>query len=390
MVAFIRNISAAIDTVLDVVRHVAFDPARARLSLMMEDLDGWLTRHHTSISQLVRQLFVGVASAMVLGGLVSLLGLGVGSVIQGSEDAARALVIIGMMIGLIGFAPLAILLILRRTLYDLIFHTAKTLSKLLHKEPADMPERIHAHLKEMEEAKEFPATPHTILMCYVAANMLMALMPMLSTIVYLVMASGFGLITYNLRHMLNVKGWALGHFCYALAVSAMWFATPAYLVAKWVNSIPKVSGLYADPSYKFLVQFGFALLVLVIVVFPMFRATHTDDSDKALDKGDVRRIEFINKPVGRDSNGNTIYEIYQRKPLSLGWIRPLLFFGLPLGGWFVWTQVLGRPLFGGVSFLGIVAFVAVFAVLLIAYAIMFGKPSAPKTAPAPASQGGQE
>jgi hypothetical protein len=143
---------------------------------------------------------------------------------------------------------------------------------------------------------------------------------------------------------MEVKGWAIKHFVFALLMGAMWFATPTFFIAQWINWLPEVSVYYTSDNQRILVQLGVSFVVLVISVTMLYRTTHSKSSDEALDSGDVQRLAYKKKVVSLDSEGKPVYELSTSKPINWSWLKPkYVLVGLAIIGWFVWTQVLGHP-----------------------------------------------
>ena len=344
----IRAFGRALGAVMEFLVDQVFIPVQAHTANALEDLDNWLTAHNLTIAQLIGYIFMVMAGTVAAGGGIAFVGLLIGSTMSDHMVAisiARAMVIIGMIIGLLGFLPVAAVFMFTRRLYNLMFHTARAAAAMFaDAENVNIPERLRQQLEAMLEARFSPVPPNILLISYLGAYSALALFPTLSSVMYVLLAGVFGYITYHLRNLTGVKGWALTHFCYALAMGGMWFATPAYFLAGWINSQQLVARHYTDPEYAFWTQVGFAALVLMLSVIPLYKTTRTQSSDEALDNGDVQRFEYKKRPVSLDNEGKPVYELVMSREFSWKWLKsPVLWLGVLAVVWFVWTQVLGHP-----------------------------------------------
>jgi hypothetical protein len=93
---------------------------------------------------------------VAVGGGVAFVGLIIGSTMSDHMVAvsiARALVIIGMVIGLLGFLPAAAVFMFARRIYNLMFHTVHAVTAMFaDAESVNIPERLRQQLEAMLEA----------------------------------------------------------------------------------------------------------------------------------------------------------------------------------------------------------------------------------------------
>lgn len=376
MNGFITAFFQSLQTVLDLFFDHIGNPARAHARLLWRDIDRWLINRGQTWSQFFGQVIRYILVVVCAGFVITLIGLIIGS--TGSVTAlevAQWFVIVGMIVGLVGLLPFALMYFLARGLYDVVFQTGTVCIEIL-KSNEGVSATMRVKLDKLRNMSILPFNPQILFTGYVGAYLLCVMFPQLSSIKYVFIAVGFGYVTFQLREALRIKGWALGHFCYAFGLAFMWFATPAYFLAQWLNKQSAVQHLYPvyksmDPAdARFFAQLIFAALALIISCVPLYLTTYSVTSDTAMDAGDVRRKAFTKKAVGFKEDGSTKYEIVQ--PSNFSWLKsPFLWAGLAVVFLFVWTQVLGKPNpLAGIASLGLVRLAAYGLIAMVVIAVL--------------------
>lgn len=374
---WIRAFARAARAVLTFVSEQLLPGIQARAEIAWENFDTWLANHGWTLSEFIGLVIRYCLTVFVSGFTITLIGLGIGSL--GFTEFARGVVLCGLIVGIFGCLPLTLTFMFAQRLYDLIFNTSHFCAELFTNGDADnIPARLRDQLNKLRKNPATPVPLELMFTIYLGAHMFFYLFPVIPSINQAIVIASFGFITFVLRTRMEVKGWAIKHFVFALLMGAMWFATPAFFITQWINWLPEVSAHYTSDSQRILVQLGVSFVVLVISVIMLYKTTHSNSSDEALDSGDVQRLAYKKKVVSLDSEGKPVYELVTSKPIDWSWLKPkYVLVGLAIIGWLVWTQVLGHPSpldallalsFKKVMILGIVTGLA-----LVAYSKLPGK-----------------
>ncbi len=350
----IRAFGRALRGILDLLVNRVFVRIHSGASVAWEDFDRWLVRHGWRMRDFLGAVMLYIAGVVGVSLAIALFGVVVGEF--GFIDGAQWIVLGGMVIGVLGLLPPALMFFMARGLFDLIFRTGEVCAEILEdkNERKNIPARLRKQLADLRTASMLPFSPQVLFVVYLGVFMAFCMFPRLETIKYVLIGAAFGYIYRWLRGHLRIKGWALSHFLYALVMAFMFFATPAWFFLKWLNThafvqmwYPTIPGATPD-DVRFFGQLGFAAVVLGVASFLLYRTTNSEASDTALDKGDVRRKGFVKKPVRlhkkEDGIVETEYEIVKAKSLSFAWLRsPMFWMIAAVVGFLVWTQVLGNP-----------------------------------------------
>ena len=320
----IRAFGHALTALLSFLQANVIQGIFARAELVWENFDNWLADHGLTLAQFIGLVTMFITVVIVDGLVISTIGLLIGTVLD-SPTTARVFITVGMLVGAIGFLPLALTYWFARGIFDLMFHTGEACARLLEKDQKGIPQRLRQQLKQLRKESLFPIAPHLIFAGYLSCHLLMFAAPFLWTVLAIPIIAAALYVTMSLRVHLQIKGFGLRHFAYA-ALLALWFAVPTYValglldtqyfiqmfqirhLGKWSNAVGAI-------------QFFGTGLVLAVSCFAFCRTTHSVPGDEALDKGDVLRGNYTKRPTGLTPEGKAVYSLEATQPTLPGFLK---------------------------------------------------------------------
>ena len=341
----IRAFSRTLRGILDLLINKVFVHVHAGARIAWKDFDEWLVERGWRLRDFLGAVMLYIAVVVGISLAVAVVGIGFGQF--GYTNTAQWIVLFGMLVGLVGLLPLALIFLMARGLFDLLLRTGEVCSRLLAKETEEngnIPERLREQLEELRNSSALPIGLDSLFAFYLGLFMAMCFFPMFNIIKYILMGAALGYIYTVWRYKAGIKGWALKHFLFALGMSLMFFASTAWFLTGELLNVKYVKEFFpilqtTNPDELGFYRLVLTALTLIVSLILLYLTTYSKDSVNAMNSGDVQPKGYKKRAVHihKKEDGTEVVE-YEIVRSSGGLKKALILVVFLVGLWFALEQ----------------------------------------------------